>query len=82
MRRKEGYMIMVGRRQTGVVGRKANGTNQGVFEARLQAGSRPMQGPSCHNPFKPERLEPRRGGGGGEVVRLHHLLMQIIILVW
>ena len=63
------------------MGRKANATNQGVFEAGLQTGGRPMQRPSCHNSFKPERLEARRGGGGGEVVRLHHLLMQMIILV-
>ena len=53
--------------------RRANATNQGIFEAGLQAGGRPVQGSPCNNSFKPQRLEAGGGGGGGEVVGLHHL---------
>ena len=52
-------------------------TNQGVFEARLQAGGGSVQRSSCHDPLKSERLEPRRGGRRGEVVRRHHLLVKV-----
>ena len=52
-------------------------TNQGVFEARLQAGGGSVQRSSCHDPLKSERLEPRRGGRRGEVVRHHHLLIKV-----
>ena len=67
---------MVGNAKSG-----ANATNQGIFEARLKAGGRPVQGSPCHDPLKPQSLEAGGGGGGGEVVGLHHHLV-IIILFW